>query len=298
VIANIQESSMTAPSSMHRRRPVSPAWSAVLIAGALIAACSSSPDAPGGASGGATGTGGAAATGGRGGSGGAPGTGGQPAGGSPGAGGTGGNGGAATGGSPATGGGPATGDGGAATGGAPGSGGQGGGTDAANDKSADVTPPGDSSPGDGGSMTGPSLDACFAGLRTLSRDSQIATKRSADGKIEARIALEVDGFGTSGTKAWRLIRIAIVTPDAQVCVKDEEALRAAYKGSHHNCTDVLTVTASGHTYEFKGPDTDPKRGDTTLTIITGGTPGTATKLTTSACKAGSPSDACISGGPC
>jgi hypothetical protein len=267
--------------------------SAIAIALAIGTACSSPRDDGAGDSGGAS------ATGGRAGSGGAPATGGQPAGGAPGSGGgaggmaAGGSGGTAAGGSAATGGSPGTGGGGGtSTGGAPGSGGQGGGAgpDASNDHAPDtivMDPP-----------TGPSLDACFAGLRPLSGASQLATKRSADGKIEARIALEVDGFGTSGTKAWRLIRIAVVTPDAKVCWNDENALRTAYKGSHHNCSDVVTVSAGGRTYEFKAPDTDPKRGDTTLTIITGATTGPATKLTTSNCKGGSPTATCTSGGPC
>jgi hypothetical protein len=275
---------MQASPSIHLR------LSAIVIALALITGCSSGPDATGG--------GGAGGGGGKPGSGGA-GSGGQPAGGSPGAGGGGtggtGAGGTATGGSSGNGGSPGSGGGTSAGGGASGNGGTGGGgsPDAANDKGPDATLPVDGNP-----TTGPSLDACFAGLRPLSEASQLATKRSADGKIEARIALEVDGFGTSGSKAWRLIRIAIVTPDAKVCWNDENALRTAYKGSHHNCSDVLTVSAGGRTYEFKAPDTDPKRADTTLTIITGGTSGPATKLTTSSCKGGSPTATCASGGPC
>jgi hypothetical protein len=272
--------------------------SAVAIALALLAGCSSSPDAPGGGSGGggAPGSGGAPATGGQS-AGGAPGSGGGGGAGAGGAGGAGGmaaggSGGTATGGSAATGGRPGTGGGGTSTGGAPGSGGQGGGAgpDASNDRAPDaitMDPP-----------TGPSLDACFVGLRALSGASQLATKRSADGKIEARIALEVDGFGTSGTKAWRLVRIAVLTPDAKVCWNDENALRTAYKGSHHNCSDVVTVSSGGRTYEFKAPDTDPKRGDTTLTILTGASAGPANKLTTSSCKGGSPTASCTSGGPC
>jgi hypothetical protein len=267
--------------------------SRLVMAAVLVCGCSSDPETPGpggqggqggSGNGGKTGTGGSAmgGTGGSaaGGSGGNPGSGGAPA--------AGGQGGQSTGGSPGTGG-----QGG--KGGTPGQGGQsgqGGGpaTDGPTDKPDAVV--------DTGPMMGGTLDGCFAGLRTLDGSSQLATKRSADGKIEARIALEVDGFGTSGTKAWRLIRIGVVTPDAQVCVTDEDALRGVYKTSHHNCSDILTITAGGRTYEFKAPDTDAMRADTTLTISTGANAGTPTKLTTTSCKAGAPGLMCKSGGPC
>lgn len=191
----------------------------------------------------------------------------------------------------------------AGSGGAPGSGGAGAtggssGQGGSTGKDAGPADKGPDTPPDTGPVTGPSLDACFAGMRALSTASQISTKRSADGKIEARIALEVDGFGTSGTRAWRLIRIGIVTPDAKVCLTDENALRTAYKQSHHNCSDVMVVTAGGRSYEFKLPDTDTARAATTLTIITGGTPGAAVKLDNVACRAGSPTGDCRSGGPC
>jgi hypothetical protein len=154
---------------------------------------------------------------------------------------------------------------------------------------------------DGGPPTGDPmavLDACFAGLRTLAMINQIATKRSADGKYAVRIALEYPpgSVGTSGTFPWAAIRFAIVTPQGQLCIKDEGMLRAPYRGSLHNCNDVFTVTSNGITYQLKYPDTTPERPDTVLTI-TGGTTVPPVTLATVSCKSQSGGQ-CLSGGPC
>src|SRR5688572_13164279 len=124
---------------------------------------------------------------------------------------------------------------------------------------------------DGGPSTGDptaALDACFTGLRTLARVNQIGTKRSADGRYVLRIALEYPpgSVGTSGTYPWDAIRFAIVTPQGQLCVQDENMLKTAYMGSLHNCNDVFTVSSKGIIYQVKHPDTTPERPDTVLSI--------------------------------
>ena len=152
---------------------------------------------------------------------------------------------------------------------------------------------------DGGPPTGDptaALDACFAGLRALATfNNQIATKRSADGRYLMRLALEYPpgSVGTSGTVPWFPIRFALVTPQAQLCLQDETALRAAYRGSRHNCSDTLTVSDGGVTYQLEHPDTTPEHPDTLLSVG-GAAPVTLTTVTCTR----KPGDQCLSGGPC
>lgn len=144
---------------------------------------------------------------------------------------------------------------------------------------------------------GPSLDECFTGLRKLATRSQLANKRSANGAYEVRMALEgpPDGIGTSGTKPWQAVRLGIVTPNRRVCF-DEAALKNAYKNSHHNCSDVLSVTSDGLNFELKRPDTDADFPATTLTI-TGEAAVPPVTLSMASC-VGTPGATCASGGPC
>ena len=152
--------------------------------------------------------------------------------------------------------------------------------------------------GGGNAPSATYLDDCFVGLRTLGARAQIATKRSANGAIQVRLALEVppDAFGTSGTVPWVAIRLAIVTPQTRVCIKDEATLKTAYKTSLHNCMDSLSVTVDGLVYLLKAPDTDPMRAATTLGI-TGEAAVPTTPLPTVSCTSTSGA-ACKSGGPC
>lgn len=252
--------------------------SSAFVFGAL-ALCLGCND-PASGSGGAGGSNSQGGAGGKGGSGGSQGgSGGQAgSGGTPGTGGTG-TGGTGTGGSAGTGG--------AGTGGSAGTGGGG----------AGGSPGPDGGGGDGGSPED-FLTQCFSGLRPLAPRSQTASKRSSNSAYHLRLAIEVppDSIGTSGTQPWKAVRVGIVTPQARVCIKEEAALVAAYKGSHHNCADVLTVTAGGLIFTIKPPDTDPARATTTLTITgEGGTP--AVTLPTVSCT-GTNNAACKSGGPC
>jgi hypothetical protein len=229
---------------------------------ALLSACGSSAS-PGGATGGSIGTGGA--TGGSIGTGGATGTGGADA--------------AGTGGATADASTPA-------------------------DGARDALPSVDGPPAstDGGATTGKTLDECFAGLRTLAGSLQVATRASTDGRYRMRLALETgDRGGTSGSYAWEAIRFGIEGPEGRVCV-DEAALAGAYKGSHHNCSDVLTVTAEGRRYVVQNPDSARDYTDTSkwrrlarLTVSTGSTMTAGPiELATVSCDRGS----CTSGGPC
>jgi hypothetical protein len=179
-------------------------------------------------------------------------------------------------------------------GGKPGSGGatgSGGSTDAGGDLATDQA-----SDGSGGG--GPTLDACFAGLRAAVGSSQIGNKASADGKIRIRLALEDQGrVGTSGSKPWSAYRFAIETPDGNVCVKEEAALAQAYKGTLHNCMDTFDVTVAGRRFLIAYPDTDPLRPKSQLKIFMGATM-TAGPITldNGTCTAGV--GPCRSGGPC
>lgn len=255
--------------------------SAVPLALLLAVGCSGSSgggvDARGGSGGGTAGSGGS-------GSGGATdaGSGGAGGGGSGGSGGAAGSGGGAGG-----------------TGGA-GSGGTGGidaggGTDVRLDTGAEVAT---DAPASDGASGGPTLDACFTGLRAAVGDYQIANKASADGRYKIRLAIETDGrFGTSGTKPWGAFRVGIETPDGNVCVQDEPALAQAYKGSRHNCTDTFELTVAGRRYLITFPDTDATHPASVLTVFMGATmvAGPIT-LVNGACMARS--GICRSGGPC
>jgi hypothetical protein len=242
----------------------------------FVCGCDDSAQPPAG-SGGTSGSGGAAGTGGKPGTGGVIATGGAGGGGSTGSGGAAGQGGAGTGGT--------------ASGGVTGSDGSadaGGGSDTAG---------GSGDAGSDAAETAPAtdLDACFQGLRKLAVQSQIATKKSADGKYQVRLALEriPDSVGTSGTVPWRVVRIGFVTPAASACVKEESTLAGAYKGSLHNCSDTLKVTAGATTFDLKTPDTTPGRTQAQLSV----NGGTAQPLTQVTCMKDGGGE-CTSGGPC
>ncbi len=171
------------------------------------------------------------------------------------------------------------------TGGSSGAGGTGGASDARPD-----------SPG---GFSGAFLDDCFNGLRPLAEFlSQISDRTSANGAYRVRLAIEYPpgSIGTSGTIPWKAVRIGIVTPQKQVCLKDEAGLGRAYKGSHHNCSDVFVVTSQGLTFEIKPPDVAPGRKVATL-AVTGEGAIPAVMLPTVTCM-GSKGDNCASGGPC
>jgi hypothetical protein len=268
-----------------RRRPaltrLAPSMFAVGLAVSAsclsISGCGSDSSSPGagGAGGGSGGRGGQA--GGQGGQGGQPGQGGG-GGGSGGAGGGAGGGGAGTGG--AAGGGQ-----GGGSGGSGGNAGDGGGSE---------TAPGDAPAGDATAY----LDSCFAGLRNREGDHQTSTKVSADGSVRLRLALETaDRFGTSGTKPWGVIRLALIAGATRICIKDEAMLAGVYKGSRHNCTDTLELTVDGTLYRIEAPDTHPDRNEATFRALRGGTMVSGpTKLPTTSCTARS--GACQSGQPC
>lgn len=168
-------------------------------------------------------------------------------------------------------------------------------------------------PGQGGAAGGggaavPSLDACFTALRAGEGSYQVATKASADMKYRMRLALETaDRFGTSGTRAWGAYRVALQTPEGNVCVSDENALASAYQGSRHNCSDKLTVTMGNKRYVIDNPDSaidivDPSTWvrPATLTIfVNNQMVGAPIRLDTVACHASSGTPVqCRSGGPC
>jgi hypothetical protein len=142
------------------------------------------------------------------------------------------------------------------------------------------------------------LDNCFAGLRKLASTSQLSEHSSSNGAYRVRLAIEwpPGTVGTSGTIAWEAVRVGIITPQKQVCIKDEAALAAAYKGSHHNCSDVLVVMSQGLVFEIKPPDVSPERPVTTLTV-TGEGAIPAVMLPNVTCT-GTPGGSCGSGGPC
>ena len=110
--------------------------------------------------------------------------------------------------------------------------------------------------------------------------SQLATKTSADGRPQVRLAIEriPDSVGTSGTIPWMAGPLGFVDPGGTVCVKDEAALAGAYKGSHHNCSDVADSGRGGRTFELTTPDTSPGRPDAALTVTTGGSAAAAVDL--------------------
>ena len=127
-------------------------------------------------------------------------------------------------------------------------------------------------------------------------------------KYRMRLALETAGrFGTSGTRPWSAFRVALQTPEGNVCLTDETALAMAYQGSRHNCSDKLTLTVGNKRYVIDNPDTAIDVNDptswvrpATLTIfVNNQIVGTPVRLDTVACHASSNTPVqCRSGGPC
>jgi len=151
--------------------------------------------------------------------------------------------------------------------------------------------PGTGGTGGGGSGGGTTLDQCFANLPTLNGSYQISTKASADGGTRIRVALEVNGFGTSGTKAWALIRFGIERGTNSACVTDMAQLK--YTTSHHNCADKATATAAnGVVYAITAPDRP-----TAMVSASGAAAFPPVTVTQTACKS-SDQNMCRSGGPC
>jgi hypothetical protein len=141
------------------------------------------------------------------------------------------------------------------------------------------------------------------GLRPSRGSFQLATKISADGTIRMRIALETGTrFGTSGTYPWLPIRFALQTASDGLCITDEPLLARSYRGSRHNCTDVLDLTLTDRRYEIRAPDTraaPPARTTSTLSIFDGSTLIQGpTVLTPATCTTQLPALPCTSGGPC
>jgi len=248
-----------------------------LLAAATVGCSSGSPVGGTGGAGGGAGAGSSGA----GGSG-------SGTGGNPGSGGSGGRADGGSGGATGSGGSPGSGGGAGGAGGTPGSGGS---TDAGGDLATDRASDG---PGGGG----PTLDACFAGLRAAVGSFQIGNKASADGKFRVRLALEDRGrIGTSGSKAWSAFRFAIETPDGNVCVNEELALAQAYKGTLHNCMDTFDLTVAGRRYLIAYPDTDPSRPKSSLKIFMGATMTVGpVDLDNGTCMTAA--GQCRSGGPC
>ena len=74
-------------------------------------------------------------------------------------------------------------------------------------------------------------------------------------------------------------------------------LASVYKGSHHNCADVLTVTSGGLNFQIKPPDVAPGRAVATL-AVTGEAAIPAVTLPTLNCTGKDGAGFCASGGPC
>ena len=141
--------------------------------------------------------------------------------------------------------------------------------------------------------------ASRACARWPSSCGEISDRSSSNGAYRVRLALEYPpgSVGTSGTIPWKAVRVGIVTPQTQVCIKDEAALANVYKGSHHNCMDSLTVMSAGLNYEVKPPDVAPGRKVATL-AVTGEAAIPAVMLPTLTCKGKDGEGFCASGGPC
>jgi hypothetical protein len=144
--------------------------------------------------------------------------------------------------------------------------------------------------GTGGGSGGTTLDQCFANLRTLTDRYQISTKASADGGTRIRVALEVNGIGTSGTQAWALIRFGIERGLNSACVTDAAQLK--YTTSLHNCADKATANANGVIYAITAPDRP-----TAMVSASGAAAFPPVTVTQTACKS-SDQNKCGSGGPC
>lgn len=153
--------------------------------------------------------------------------------------------------------------------------------------------------GGGGAGGAGTIDSCFAGLRPLEGSSQISNRENAAAGVRLRIALETaDRFGTSGTYGWAAVRVALEIEGGVICL-DEAALMAAYRGSRHNCSDVLSFTVGGSRYEIASPDVSAQRNTASLTVYSGTTVVKGPiSLTTSSCTAGGPNPMCRSGAPC
>jgi hypothetical protein len=96
------------------------------------------------------------------------------------------------------------------------------------------------------------LAQCFEDLRPLQGWFMKATKLSADGKVQVRLAVETaDRFGTSGTSPFALVRFAIVADGKMACLTSPPA--GAYKVTHHNCKDTASVTVDDIRYELSDP---------------------------------------------
>ena len=169
-------------------------------------------------------------------------------------------------------------------------------------------PEGGSAPDVASMMMGAkSVDECFTGLRALVGAFQDATRTSADGKYTLRLALETaDRGGTSGSYAWAAVRVALETPEGSLCISDETTLAGAYKGSHHNCMDTLTVGYGNTRYVIRNPDSAADYADKTkwrregrLEITREDVVLAPIPLQTIKCNKSNRSDgACASGGPC
>lgn len=150
--------------------------------------------------------------------------------------------------------------------------------------------------GGGGSAGGGTLDECFAGLPGRAGTQMLATKKSADGHIRVRIALDTaDRGGTSGTKGWGLVRLGVDLDGSVSCITQPSQL--SYVGSHHNCSDKAGATAGAMTFELKDPDD----GSTSLTVRKdGAVVHESVVLTDESCSSSTPigPQTCRSGGPC
>jgi len=141
------------------------------------------------------------------------------------------------------------------------------------------------------------LDACFSDFTPPSRPHQIATKVSADGKVQMRIALEEQPIIAIYTP-WQAVRFALATERDRLCLTSAE-LEGAYMATHHNCRDVFEVTVAGRIYTIEHPDTAPMRQVATLTVRDGSQVVLGpVMLQTTTCATREPAGQCRSGGPC
>ena len=152
---------------------------------------------------------------------------------------------------------------------------------------------------DAGGSPSAFLDDCFAGLRAFETQSQLSDRRSGDGAYRVRLAIEYPpgSVGTSGTIPWDAVRVGIVTPQKQVCIKDEAALKDAYKGSVHNCSDSLVVMSDGLIFTIKPPDVATVQRPVTTLAVTGAAAIPAVMLPNVTCT-GTKGAQCVTGGPC
>lgn len=187
-------------------------------------------------------------------------------------------------------------DSGTGAGGGPGGGGSGGGGSVGGGGGGRAGGGAGDGGGGGGSAGGGPLDECFAGLPGRVGTQMLATKKSADGRIRVRIALDTaDRGGTSGTMGWGLVRLGVELDGAVSCITQPSQL--SYVGSHHNCLDKAGATAGAMTFELEDPDD----GSTSLTVRKDGTVvHESVVLTDESCSSSTPigPQTCRSGGPC